>query len=94
MGSLADECGFHNLRNILGVCIGIFKQFEYLADSFYCIYSICVIEGGVLMLMKRSAARQNWIVSLIANLASYLLIILPSYIWPQHLRLIAKFLGI
>lgn len=36
-----------------------------------------LIEGGVLMLMKRGAARQNWIVSLIANLVSYLFIILP-----------------
>jgi len=27
--------------------------------------------------MKRGAARQNWIVSLIANLVSYLFIILP-----------------
>ncbi len=36
-----------------------------------------LIEGGVLMLMKRGAARQNWIASLIANLVSYLFIILP-----------------
>ncbi len=36
-----------------------------------------LIEGGVLILMKRGAARQNWIVSLIANLVSYLFIILP-----------------
>src|SRR3990172_1953487 len=36
-----------------------------------------LIEGGVLMLMKRGAARQNWIVSLVANLVSYLFIILP-----------------
>lgn len=36
-----------------------------------------LIEGGVLMLMKRGSARQNWIASLVANAASYLLIILP-----------------
>jgi len=36
-----------------------------------------IIEGGVLMLIKRNAARQNWLVSLVANIASYLLIILP-----------------
>ena len=36
-----------------------------------------LIEGGVLMLMKSGAARQNWIVSLTANVASYLFIILP-----------------
>jgi hypothetical protein len=36
-----------------------------------------LIEGGVLMLMKRGVARQNWIASLIANVLSYLFIILP-----------------
>ncbi len=36
-----------------------------------------LIEGGVLMLMKRGAVRQNLLASLIANLASYLVIILP-----------------
>jgi len=36
-----------------------------------------VIEAGVLVLMKRGAARQNWTVALVANLVSYLFIILP-----------------
>ena len=36
-----------------------------------------LIEGGVLMLMKRGEVRQNFLTSLIANLASYLVIILP-----------------
>jgi hypothetical protein len=36
-----------------------------------------LIEGGILMLMKRDTARLNWIVSLTANVVSYLLIILP-----------------
>jgi len=39
-----------------------------------------LIEGGVLMLMKRGATRQNWIASLTANLASYLFIILPLFV--------------
>jgi len=36
-----------------------------------------LIEGGVLMLMKRGEVRQNLLTSLIANLVSYLVIILP-----------------
>jgi len=39
-----------------------------------------LIEGGVLMLMKRGAVRQNWIVSLTANLSSYMFIILPFFV--------------
>ena len=42
------------------------------------------IEGGVLMLMKRGAARQNWVVSLSANLASYIFIILPLFVLLLH----------
>jgi cytochrome bd-type quinol oxidase subunit 2 len=36
-----------------------------------------VIEGGVLILMKRDGGLRNWIVSLAANSASYLIILLP-----------------
>jgi hypothetical protein len=38
-----------------------------------------VVEALILMLMKRGAARQNWLASLAANTASYLLIILPLF---------------
>ena len=40
-----------------------------------------VIEAGVLMLMKRGSARQNWIAALAANLVSYLLVIIPLAAW-------------
>ena len=33
------------------------------------------IEGGVLVLMKRNGGRQNWMASLVANTASYLLLL-------------------
>ena len=33
------------------------------------------IEGGVLVLMKRDGGRQNWVASLAANTASYLLLL-------------------
>ena len=57
------------------IALGLFSDsYIWLAVAF--VLSV-LIEGGVLMLMKRGAARQNWIVSLIANLVSYLFIILP-----------------
>lgn len=40
-----------------------------------------LIEGGVLMLFKRGAPRANWIAALSANAASYLIIILPLFIF-------------
>jgi len=36
-----------------------------------------LLEGGVLMLMKRNATRLNWLTSLYTNIASYLLVIVP-----------------
>lgn len=90
------------LMNVTSTIFGMFWVFAlgflnnlnvWLILSIAFLLSV-LIEGGALMLMKRSAARQNWRVSLIANLASYLLIILPSYIWPQTPRLIARFLGL
>jgi hypothetical protein len=57
------------------VALGLLSgSYIWLAVAF--VLSV-LIEGGVLMLMKRGAARQNWIASLIANVASYLFIILP-----------------
>ena len=40
-----------------------------------------LLEGGVLMLMKRNAARLNWLTSLYTNIASYLLVIVPLVAW-------------
>jgi len=60
------------------IALGVFSDsYIWLAVAF--VLSV-LIEGGVLMLMKRGAARQNWIASLVANLVSYLLIILP-FVW-------------
>ena len=39
-----------------------------------------LIEGGVLNWIKRGQARQNWLVGLAANLASYLMLFLPAYL--------------
>ena len=39
-----------------------------------------LVEGGILMLFKRRAARENWIAALAANALSYLLIMLPFYL--------------
>ncbi|HEY83511.1 MAG TPA: hypothetical protein G4N96_00150 [Chloroflexi bacterium] len=35
-----------------------------------------IIEGSILILMKRSGGRQNWIAAIIANIASYILLML------------------
>jgi len=40
-----------------------------------------LVEGGVLMLFKRGSSRENLIAALTANAASYLLVILPLYLF-------------
>jgi hypothetical protein len=71
---------------VLIAYLGWASKYIWLPVSF--VLSV-LIEGGVLMLMKRGAARQNWRVSLVANLVSYLLIILPCVIWPEIIEFIA-----
>jgi hypothetical protein len=39
-----------------------------------------LIEGDVLMLLRRDGGRQNWRAALVANLASYLILLLPAYL--------------
>jgi len=90
------------LMNVTSTIIGMFWVFAmgFLSDlNIWLIFAVSfllsvLIEGGILMLMKRGATWQNWIVSLIANLVSYLFIILPSFIRPQILGAIARFLGL
>ena len=38
-----------------------------------------LVEGGILMLFKRGAAKENWLAALAANAVSYMLIMLPFY---------------
>jgi len=60
------------------IAIGaLYSSFLWLAAAFA--LSV-LIEGGILMLMKRGAARQNWIASLLSNIVSYVLIIAP-FVW-------------
>lgn len=40
-----------------------------------------LLEGLILMLFKRGATRENWIAALTANTASYLLVILPLFLF-------------
>ena len=63
-----------------GVLVGSFTIFTdisiWLAVAIAFLLSV-LIEGAVLLLSKRNAVRLNWSASLIANIASYLLVILP-----------------
>jgi hypothetical protein len=40
-----------------------------------------LIEGTILMRIKPGATRQNWLAAILANLASYLLLILPAFMF-------------
>jgi hypothetical protein len=65
------------LMNLVSTIIGLVPFGVVLAGLNYSslfllafLFSV-LIEGGVLMLMKKGAARQNWIASLFANALSY-----------------------
>jgi hypothetical protein len=43
-----------------------------------------IIEGGILIMFKRSSARENWIASAAMNTASYVLIIFPLFYFGSY----------
>ena len=45
-----------------------------------------LVEGGILMLFRRGAARENWVAALAANTFSYLLVMLPLYLFYGPLK--------
>jgi hypothetical protein len=44
-------------------------------------FILVAIEGGVLTLLRRQTPRYNWFVAALANLASYLVLILPAFLF-------------
>jgi hypothetical protein len=42
---------------------------------------VLAAAGGSLMLFKRGAAREIWLAALASNCASYLLVMLPAYLF-------------
>ena len=71
------------LMNVVSTILGLFIAAPMLSFGFVGLLAAfvvsIVVEGIVLVLMKRGAARQNWIAVVVVNLASYLLVILPIY---------------
>ncbi|HNT23597.1 MAG TPA: hypothetical protein PKM21_04485 [Anaerolineales bacterium] len=72
------------LMNFISTCVGavllfILPQEQNLWWVLISFALSLLIEGLVLVRFKRRAARQNWTAALVANLASYLILIAPIY---------------
>ena len=65
------------VMNLASTMVGfVLVAFSFYAADFTALYLVGFvlsvwIEGAILMLFKKGAARQNWIASLVANVASY-----------------------
>lgn len=70
------------LMNLASTILGIVLfGLSILGVSFFSIVFLgfllsFLVEGGILMLIKKGAARQNWIASVVANVASYGLLLI------------------
>jgi len=62
--------------------LAMVPQFGLLGLVFGWFASV-LIEALVLMRFKPGERRHNWLVSLIANLASYMILLLPTYYYSQ-----------
>ena len=73
------------VMNLVSTIIGVILDFALWDWQIWWVILIAfavsvMVEGGVLMLMKRTAPRQNFIAAVAANLASYLIMIIPAYL--------------
>jgi len=62
--------------------LAMVPRFGLLGLFFGWLVSVC-IEVVVLMRLKPGQRRHNWLVSLISNLVSYLILLLPTYYYSQ-----------
>lgn len=65
---------------LVGFGVMVFMTEAFLLSMLVGFILSVLIEAGVLMLFKRGAARANWIAALVANAASYLLVLLPLFL--------------
>jgi hypothetical protein len=74
------------LMNLASTIVGfILLAFSFYVGNFYTLFLVefllsVLIEGGVLMLLKRDAARQNWSASFVANVASYVFLAVALFV--------------
>jgi hypothetical protein len=93
---LVKWAGFGNallaalFMNLVSTIIGLILDFTLWDWQLWWVILIAfavsvIVEGGVLMLMRRTTPRLNIIAALAANLASYLILILPAYLFVMAL---------
>jgi hypothetical protein len=85
------------LANIVTIIIGFILAYfqlgptqivgdEFMGQIIFVVFTLALsvlAEGGVLLLLKPNAGAENWRASLITNIASYAVVILPILFWLQ-----------
>ncbi len=70
-----------NLASVLPAAASIYLVIQWrLAGMAFAWLISVLIEGGTLAYLGRGEPRANWLSALMANLASYLIILLPAYL--------------
>ena len=70
-----------NLASVLPAMFSIYLVVQWREAGLAVAWLICVlIEGATLAYLKRGEQRANWLAALAANLASYLILLLPAYL--------------
>ena len=67
--------------SLVGGLMLIFLQDQALIWVILAFFLSVVIEGAILMRIHPASGRRTWLYVLAANLASYLLLILPAYLY-------------
>ena len=74
--------GIANIASsLVGGLLLIFLQEQALTWVILVFFLSVIIEGAILMRIQPNSGRRIWLFSLAINLASYLLLILPAYLY-------------
>ncbi len=67
--------------SVVGILLLVLFPQPNLQNLLFAWFILVIIEGGVLSLLRPQTPRYNWFIAAVANLASYILLILPAFLF-------------
>lgn len=80
-GSLLASLGMNTVSSLAGLVLLIFLQNIPITWMIIAFFLSLVIEGVALTVIQPATGWKNWLYALAANLASYLILVLPAYLF-------------
>jgi hypothetical protein len=67
--------------SVVGILLLVLFPHPNLRNLWIAWFILVIIEGGVLTRLRPQTPRYNWFIAAVANLASYIILILPAFLF-------------